>query len=91
MNAHVSTVYSARNSGSCARGMTATTLSDSPCLMFVLLRQAHVPLGHYTNLAERVSEGASDTHLITRTYTFDRAELLANVEPKRICHSGWRC
>src|SRR5229473_3612946 len=46
MNAHDNLVYSARNSGSCAMGMTAITLSDSPCLTFVLLRHAHVPLPH---------------------------------------------
>jgi hypothetical protein len=43
MNAHDSSVYCACNSDSRAIGITATTLSDSPCLVFVLLRQTHVP------------------------------------------------
>ncbi len=57
MNAHDSTVYSARNSGPCAMGMTEMTLSDSPCLVFVLLRHAHVPLEHCTDSSERVLGG----------------------------------
>jgi hypothetical protein len=53
MNAHDSTVYSARNSGPCAMGMTEMTLSDSPCLVFVLLRHAHVPLEHCTRFIRK--------------------------------------
>jgi len=55
-----SRVYSACNSGSCAMGITAITLSDSPCLTFVLLRQAHVPLEHCTDRSKGCFEGASE-------------------------------
>jgi hypothetical protein len=32
------------------------------------------------------SEGVTETHLVARTYTFEWAEFLANVEPKRVRH-----
>lgn len=86
MNAHDSTVYSANKSGSCATGMTAITLSDSPGLMFVLLRQANVPLGHCIYRPKGCFEGVSETHLVTRIHTFKRADISANVEPKRVRH-----
>jgi hypothetical protein len=59
MNPHDgSSVYCACNSDFRAIGITATTLSDSPCLIFVLLRQTHVPLEHCTYISSaRVFQG----------------------------------